>query len=40
MLDQVRKERNGDNMDRIAMQRIIVMIDEIDDPKDKKLYET
>ena len=41
MLKQVKKERDGENMDRIAMTNMILLIDQIDDQVgQKKLYET
>jgi hypothetical protein len=40
MLEQVQKERNGEDMDRIVMQKVVVMMDEIDEPENKTLYDT
>ena len=39
MLEQVRKERIGEDMDRVVMLRVGQVIDEIDDPSKKTLYE-
>lgn len=40
MVKQVEKERNGENMDRVAMTNMVMLIDQIDDPNAKGLYES
>ena len=40
MVRQVEKERNGENMDRVAMTNMVMLIDQIDDPSSKNLYES
>lgn len=39
MQEQVHKERNGEDMDRIIMQKVVIMMDEIDEPEKKTLYD-